>query len=285
MKRILITGANSYIGTSFEKWVAQWPDQYSVDTSDMIGNSWKEENFSGYDVVFHVAGIAHVKETGKNRELYYKINRDLAVETAKKAKEEGVRQFIFLSSMSVYGIEKGIISANTVPAPRSAYGQSKYEAEGLLSDLSGESFVVSILRPPMVYGKGCKGNYARLSKLAQKVPIFPGVNNKRSMLYIDNLTMFLRFVMDHEIGGLLFPQNKEYVNTLELVKLIAKTHDRKIRATNLLVPFVMLGIRISGTVSKVFGTLIYETGMKGIQGSEREFREISFEESVKLTET
>src|SRR5690606_7124221 len=119
-------------------------------------------------VVIHVAGIAHVKETKENADLYYKVNRDLAFEVAKKAKNEGVKQFIFLSSMSVYGIETGIIKINTPTNPKTNYGRSKLEAEELISSIESDSFKVAILRPPMIYGKGCKGNYIRLANLAIK---------------------------------------------------------------------------------------------------------------------
>ena len=231
MKKILITGANSYIGTSFEKWVGQWPDKYSVDTVDMKDGSWKKKDFSQYDVVFHVAGIAHIKETKENQGLYYKVNRDLAYETAKKAKADGVKQFIFLSSMSVYGIETGVISKDTPLRPNSAYGKSKVEAEELISGLASDVFKVATLRPPMVYGKGCKGNYQRLAKLAVKTPIFPDIDNKRSMVYIDNLCEFVRLLIDDCGAGLYFPQNDEYVKTSEMVKLIAEAHGKKIRMT------------------------------------------------------
>ena len=154
MKRILITGANSYIGTSFEKWLQQWPDKYYVNTIDMIDGSWRQKSFTGYDVVFHVAGIAHVKETKKNKELYYRVNRDLTYETATKARAEGVKHFIFLSSMSVYGIENGVINRNTLLNPTTNYGKSKLQAEKLIQPLNDDSFKVVILRPPMVYGKG-----------------------------------------------------------------------------------------------------------------------------------
>ena len=113
MKKILITGANSYIGVSFENYMKQWADEYSVDTVDMIDGTWREKDFGGYDAVFQVAGIAHKKETKENFELYYKVNRDLAIETAKKAKKDGVKQFIFLSSMSVYGMDTGVITNET----------------------------------------------------------------------------------------------------------------------------------------------------------------------------
>ena len=129
MKKILITGAGSYIGTSFENYMGQWSDEYSVDTVDMIDGSWRKKDFSGYDVVFHVAGIAHIKETKDNAELYYKVNRDMVIETAKKAKTEGVKHFVFLSSMSVYGMETGVITKDTEPNPNTNYGKSKLMAE------------------------------------------------------------------------------------------------------------------------------------------------------------
>ena len=160
--------------------------------------------FSGYDSVFHVAGIAHIKETIKNRDLYFSVNRDLAYEVAKKAKEDGVRQFVFLSTMSVYGLNTGIIDNNTPEAPKNAYGRSKLEAEKLIRELEAANFQVAIIRPPMVYGKGAKGNYQRLSKFAQKSPIFPDYNNQRSMLYIDNLCEFVRLIIIHVSTGIFF---------------------------------------------------------------------------------
>lgn len=208
MKKILITGKNSYIGTSVEKWLLREPDKYSVDTIDMKDSSWKENDFSEYDVVFHVAGIAHIKETADNQDLYYKVNRNLAYDTAQKAKKDGVEQFVFLSSMSVYGIEKGVIDNNTPLKPNSAYGRSKVEAEELINKLQDDSFTVATLRPPMVYGKGCRGNYPRLAKLAKKTPAFPLVNNQRSMIYIDNLTQFIKQIIDDKTGGIFFRKIK-----------------------------------------------------------------------------
>jgi nucleoside-diphosphate-sugar epimerase len=278
MKKILITGANSYIGTSFEKWVGQWPDRYLVDTVDMKDGSWKEKSFRGYDVVFHVAGIAHIKETKENQDLYYKVNRDLAYETAKKAKADGVKQFVFLSSMSVYGIETGVISKETPLKPKSAYGKSKVEAEELIKSLESDSFKIATLRPPMVYGKGCRGNYQRLAKLAVKTPIFPDIDNKRSMIYIDNLCEFVRLLIDDCTTGLFFPQNKEYVKTSEMVRLIAEVHGKRIRMTKLFNPlFNLLGI---GIINKVFGELAYKETLSLYP----KYKPISFERSIKITE-
>ena len=92
MKKVLITGANSYIGTSVEKYITEYyPKECKFDTVDMRDGTWKEKSFSGYDVVFHVAGIAH-SDNGKISEekakLYYSVNTDLTIATAEKAKED-----------------------------------------------------------------------------------------------------------------------------------------------------------------------------------------------------
>ena len=178
-KRILITGANSYVGTSFEKWLSQWPDKYHVDTIDMIDGSWRGKSFEGYDVIFHVAGIVHRKETQANAHEYYEINRDLAVETAKKAKQDGVAQFIFMSTMGVYGMLTGVIKKDTVPNPKTHYAKSKLQAEEQIQKLSDDSFKVVILRPPMIYGKNCTGNYQKLVE-----HVFPQVNAKSLRLSV-----------------------------------------------------------------------------------------------------
>jgi UDP-glucose 4-epimerase len=281
MKRILITGAGSYIGTSFENWVSQWPEKYQVDTIDMRGNEWKDKPFSTYDVVYHIAAIVHVKEN--DTEKYFSVNRDLAVEVAKKAKAQGVKQFIFLSTMGVYGKETGLIDENTKPNPKTPYAESKLEAEGLLSDLADDTFNVATLRPPIVYGKDCRGNYPRLASMALKAPVFPMIKNERSMIFIDNLSEFVRLVIDKELSGLFFPQNKEYVNTTELVQLIAKVHGKELKVTGVFNPFVYLGIKMSETFGKVFGSFTYDMQMSG-GPEELEYETCSFEESIERTE-
>ncbi len=276
MKKILITGADSYIGMSVENWLMKEPSKYKVDTIDVKDESWKKKDFSEYDVVFHVAGIAHIKETKENQALYYKVNRDLAYAVAKKSKGDGVKQFIFLSSMSVYGVETGIISKNTPLKATCAYGKSKIEAEELINKLADDAFLVATLRPPMVYGKGCKGNYPRLAGLALKTPVFPMIDNRRSMIYIDNLSEFVKQLIDNRSSGLFFPQNTEYVNTSEMVRLIAEAHGKKMTMTKLFNPLLRL-LNVS-TVNKVFGDLVYE---KSISNN---INLVSFPESIKQTE-
>ena len=221
MKKILITGANSYIGTSLKNWLSHYPEKYKVEELDLRDGSWIQKDFSGFDVVYHVAGIAHIKQTEENKELYYKVNRDLTIEVAKKSKQAGVKQFIFLSSMSIYGIETGIISKNTIPNPKSCYGISKYEAEKAIELLGDDEFIITILRPPMVYGNGCKGNFVKLNKLTDKVNLFPKIKNKRSMIYIDNLNQCIKLIIDNAIKGVFCPQNSELVCTSEMVNLLS----------------------------------------------------------------
>jgi UDP-glucose 4-epimerase len=259
MKKILITGANSYIGTSFEKYIKKnFSDDYIVDTVDLIDGTWRDKSFTGYDSVFHVAGIAHQKETKENAHLYYKVNRDLVLEVAKKAKADGVPQFVFLSSMSVYGMDTGIITKETKPNAKSNYGKSKWQAEQGLKELCDEYYKVCILRPPMVYGKGCKGNFNGVCSLVKKLPIFPRVKNRRSMIYIDNLSSFVKLCIDEQLSGFYFPQNKEYVATMEMARAISGAFNKKIYFDYLTGWAVCILKAVCPAARKGFGTLIYQ---------------------------
>lgn len=288
MKKVLITGANSYIGTSFENYVMQCHD-YQIDTVDMIDGKWRDKSFSEYDSVFHVAGIAH-SDTGKvseeRKQFYYQINTDLTIETAEKAKADGVGQFIYMSSAIVYGDSAPIgklkrITRDTPVAPANFYGDSKVQAENGLLKLADEGFHVVILRPPMIYGKGSKGNYPQLSKFAQKLPLFPYIKNERSMLYIGNLTEFVKLMIDNNESGIFYPQNAEYVATSEMVQVIAQAHGKKTRLVKgTTVPLKAMS-HVTGLVNKAFGNLSYDMSMSEYKENYRKF---SFEESIRQTE-
>jgi UDP-glucose 4-epimerase len=251
----------------------------------MIGDSWKEKDFSGFDVVFHVAGIAHISSSRKMEDLYCKVNRDLTIETAQKAKHEGVKQFIFMSSIIVYGdssCSKKVITKETIPKPSNFYGSSKLQAEEGINLLESDNFKVVVLRPPIIYGKGSKGNYPRLAKAAQKIAIFPDIDNERSMLYIDNLCEFIKLMIDHEESGLFFPQNSEYVKTGEMVRLIAEAHGKKIKMTKIFNPLLKIMCPKVGLISKVFGNLVYEQSISDYDKVNYRIRD--FRESIMATE-
>ena len=288
-KRILITGAGSYIGTSVEFWLSQYPDTYQIDTLDMQNESWREKDFSEYDVVYHVAGIAHADVgtvSEEQKKMYYKVNADLAVETAEKAKKAGVRQFIFMSSMIVYsGCKEKVIHADTIPKPLNFYGDSKWQADQKIRQFADENFKVAVLRPPMIYGKGSKGNYPELAKLASKLPVFPIVKNKRSMLHIDNLCEFVRLIIDEEETGVFYPQNGEYTNTSDMVQMIAAVRGHRI----IMIPGTNLVVRLMGRIpgrvgqlaEKAFGDSAYDMTMSEYK---RNYRINSLRKSVELTE-
>ena len=294
MKKVLITGANSYIGVSFENYVHEhYSSELSIDTVDMIDGSWREKDFSVYDIVYHVAGLAHADVGNVSEEVkskYYAINTDLAIETAKKAKEDGVKQFVFMSSAIVYGDSAPYgktkrITADTEPKPANFYGESKWQADKGVRELADGSFTVTVLRPPMIYGKNSKGNYPTLAKMAKKLPIFPDVQNERSMLYIENLCEFLSQVMIRGEGGIFWPQNTEYTRTSEMVKIIASETNHRIHVSKALNWVVSIASAIPGKkrglANKAFGNLSYDQSM-----SQYDFRYqiVTLKESIKRTE-
>lgn len=284
MKKILITGQNSYIGTSVKKWLEQSTEKYEIAEIDVKGDAWKAHDFSKYDVVFHVAGIAHVSSDPELEELYYKVNRDLTIEVASKTKTDGVKQFIFMSSMIVYGDsgkKSKTITSKTKENPSNFYGESKLQAEQGIMNLANDEFRIVIMRPPMIYGVNSKGNYPRLAKMAKRIPLFPNIDNERSMLHIDNLCEMIRLIIDSEDEGIFYPQNREYVNTSELVKTIAEVSGKKIHLTKIFNPIIrlMFGLNV---VKKVFGNLTYDKEMSRYVNGNYQIR--SFRESVELTE-
>lgn len=247
-----------------------YPNDYQIDTLDMLNPNWKDYEFNGYDVVFHVAGIAHADVghvSEETKQMYYKVNTDLTYETASKAKQSGVKQFIYMSSIIVYGEsapvgKRKVITKDTEPKPANFYGDSKLQADLKIQPLSDNQFKVCILRPPMIYGPGSKGNYQMLSKLAKKLPVFPDIKNERSMLYIGNLCYFIKKCIDENYEGIYFPQNSEYVSTSQMVKAIAKANGKNIHLTKILNPFVLILSKfpgkIGGMCNKAFGSMTYD---------------------------
>lgn len=289
-KRVLITGANSYIGTSFERYIKEnHLDNFKIDTLDMLNSEWKEYDFSRYDSIFHVAGIAHVdvgKVSEKKKLLHYKVNCNLAYETALRAKESGVKQFIYMSSIIVYGESASygkikIITKDTRPNPVNFYGASKLQAEIKLLSLQDNCFNITIIRSPMIYGPGSRGNYPMLSKLAYKLPCFPNIKNQRSMLYIENLCEFIYLLIRNNETGLYFPQNEDYASTTKIVNVI--------RPGIKILGFLNIGVlicskipgKISGLCNKAFGSMVYDKSMSNYKNM---YNRYSLTESIMKTE-
>lgn len=280
MKKILITGRSSYVGNQLAVWLEQWPEQYQVDKVSLRSEQWEEQDWSEYTSIVHVAGIAHNSSDKSLEDMYYSVNRDLSVKVAQKAKDDGVNQFVYMSSIIVFGTKQAVITKDTIPRPDNFYGESKLQAEQQLEQLQSESFKIAIVRPPMIYGKGSKGNYPLLAKLAKMTPIFPDFNNKRSMLHVDNLSEFLRLLVDSQDHGYFHPQNEEHVSTANLVSEIAKVVNHKLILTKLF-NFLIEKTKNIGIINKVFGDLYYEQDMSQYHSH---YLIRNFNESVEVTE-
>ena len=282
MKKILITGAGSYVGENVRKYILSSSSDFQIDAVDTMGDNWKKADYSQYDVVYHVAGIAHVNADPKMEALYYKVNRDLTIEVAKHAKAAGVKQFIFMSSQIVFhesqSLKTEVLTAQTKENPNGFYGDSKLQAELGIKPLEDENFKVCILRPCMIYGPNAKGNFPRLAKLACKTPIFPCWHNKRSMLYIDNLAEFVKQAVLRELSGTYYPQNRELADTVEIIRFFAKAAGYKMWITRLLNPFVWLGSFVLQPINKMFATYYYDPEMSKM---DFDYQLVSFEESLK----
>ncbi len=285
MKKVLITGAGSYVGESVRRYIlAKMPGEYKIDAVDTMGDNWKKADYSQYEVVFHVAGIAHVNAAPKMEPLYYKVNRDLTIEVAKHSEAAGVKQFIFMSSQIVFhesqSLETEVLTAETKPNPNGFYGDSKLQAEEGLKALRAEGgeMKMCILRPCMIYGPNAKGNFPRLAKLARKIPVFPAWHNKRSMLYVDNLAEFVLQAMERELEGTFYPQNHELADTVEIIRFFAKAAGHRVWITRLLNPFVWLGSFVLQPINKMFATYYYDPAMSVM---DFDYQLVSFEESLR----
>lgn len=277
MKKVLITGKNSYLGNQFYDACSSIFELTRISCRD---DSWKNMDFSTYDSIYHVAGLAHSTPNESQRELYYQVNTQMTIDLAKKAKQEGVSQFIFMSSVIVYSSSCTTIDETTPLEPDNFYGDSKKQAEKELLELADDQFHVVIIRAPMIYGKNSKGNYRKLSSFAQKMPIFPTLKNQRSMLYVGNLVEFVKQSIEYNLSGIYFPQNKEYVSSYELVKEVAKVHHHNIHFVSIFNP-ILKGLKNQTMINKLFGDKVIETRCSTYHF---EYQIYDFEQSIRLTE-
>ena len=258
MKRILITGEHGYIGTSLAAYLNQFPEEYAAELISLRDAAPDSFDFHGVDAIVHAAAIVHRKETKTTQPLYDAVNRDLTAALAKKAKRDGVKQFLFMSTMSVYGMDTGTVTKDTVPAPKTQYGRSKLSAERRIAPLSDDTFCVTILRPPMVFGPGAKGNPARLRKIAERLPFCPDFSNRRSMVSIETLCEAIRSSIDAPRAGVFFPQEPSPVATGTLIERAMREQGRTPKRSKLLNPAIRLLRTCTRVGKKAFGDLVYE---------------------------
>ena len=283
MKKILILGKDSYIGEHIYCWLQQWPERYAVSIVSTIEHAWKEADWNNVATVVDLAGIAHIFHiTDDMKPLFYSVNRDLTGEIGMWAKEHGVTQMVYFSSMNVYGDYCDHITNLEAEHPTSFYGDSKLMGDMMLRELEDDCFRVAHVRPPFVYGKGCKGNYNKISKIAKKTPFFPTYKNKKSMIYIDNLCEFVRMLIDCGEGGIYAPQNKELVSTADLVREISNNADHKVLFTGMFNWAIPLGNKLTRIIRRGFADDYYDMGLSNYW--DFNYCVVSFKESVQRTE-
>jgi nucleoside-diphosphate-sugar epimerase len=253
---ILITGSSGFVGTNFIKNAPE----INIAEVDLLVQKVSEIDFTGVDSVLHLAALVHQMK-GAPEDQYFRINRDLAFEVAKRAKEQGVKQFVLMSTAKVFGESTTGIHAwneNSECDPQDAYGKSKWEAEKFIRSLEDDNFKVAVVRSPLVYGAGVKGNMLNLIKLVDKFPILPlgGIKNKRSLVYVGNLVALLQHIIKNQKSGVFIAGDRSALSTSDLVRLIGKGFNKRVYLMK--IPSFLLRFASSlkpSIVDRLFGSL------------------------------
>lgn len=260
--KILVIGKKGFISTSFQTYMKKYPEIH-VDAISARGDKWKEYDFSGYDAVYNTTGLAHDDARKGTDAQFMALNRDLPEALAKKAKEQKVKTFINMSSMIVYGDMSELgsnvsITSETIPRPVGIYGESKLAGEKVLEKLADENFHIAIIRSPLVYSEKAVDNFLKLTKYAKKGIIFPKIENRRSMIYADNLCELVRLIAVNNGAGIYYPQQEEYICTSELVKDVASALGHRMFLISILNPIFFVISKKMMFIRKVFGNLAYD---------------------------
>jgi len=224
---VLLTGKNGFIGSFFYK---NYADKYNIKTFSFQYDNFEKLDLSNIDVIVHLSALVH-QMGGASKEAYNKINVDNSFNLAKKAKKSGVKHFIFMSTIKVYGEESiTAYTEDTICTPQDDYGRSKLKAEEALATLENNSFTLSIIRTPIVYGSGVKANILNLTKLVKISPLLPfaKIENKRSMVYIENLLALIDTLIEQKKSGIYLASDNSYFSTTEFINYIALGLEKKV---------------------------------------------------------
>lgn len=229
-KTLMITGASGFIGSNF---IERYKDKYKIIPMDLLKIKPEEIDFREVDTVLHLAALVHQMQ-GAPREKYFEVNTELTRRVAVEAKKQGVKHFVFYSTVAVYGThgeiyKEVILDKNSKINPKTPYAESKWQAEEILRELEDNNFKISILRPPLVYGKNCPGNMRRLEKLVDMLPILPFNydENKRTLVEINKLLKITYEVIESEIVGIIIPKDDKDISIKEIVEKIIKEKNKK----------------------------------------------------------
>lgn len=229
-KTLMITGASGFIGSNFIK---RYEDKYNITQVDLLKTSPEELNYEGVDTILHLAALVH-QMNGAPREKYFEINTELTKRVAENAKKNKVKHFVFYSTVAVYGTHGSIYSDLVLDKyskvnPTTPYGESKWEAEKILRKLESDNFLISIIRPPMVYGENCPGNMKKLEKLIDILPMLPFNYdvNKRTLVNIEKLMEETKYIIDNNVLGITIPKDEKDRSIKEIVEEIINQKNKK----------------------------------------------------------
>lgn len=256
---IIIIGKNSFIGQN----IISNLKNYNFTEIDLVGTEVCKIDFTKAETVIHLAAIVHQKKL-ITEESYFKINRDLAYSVAKRAKEQGVKQFIFMSSAKVYGESNKMErywNEESECKPTDPYGKSKFEAENLIKGLEDKAFKVVVVRSPLVYGAGVKANMFNLIKLVDHFPLLPfgNMDNKRSIVYIGNLVSLLNRIIELEISGVFIAGDKFPLSTTQIVQMIALGFNKRMLLFTVPKPILSIMEKIFPSITnRLYGSLVID---------------------------
>ncbi len=230
-KTVMVTGASGFVGSNF---IEKYKDEFNIIPVCLIEKTPEELNYEGVDCILHLAALVHQMK-GAPEEKYFEVNTELTRRLAVEAKKNGVKHFVFYSTVKVYGYDGDlykhdiILTTESECKPNDPYGRSKYEAEKVLEKLRDEGFGVSIIRPPMIYGPGVKGNMINLIKLVRFCPVLPFdySNNRRSIVCIENLLSVTDRVIKNFEEGIFIPQDEKAISIKELAEVITESLGKK----------------------------------------------------------
>jgi nucleoside-diphosphate-sugar epimerase len=247
---VLVTGATGLVGTAVCDILAQagyrvrralrtarLPARDDVIVGDIDGETGWDETLDGVASVVHLAARTHVMtRSGADAGEYRRVNVEGTRRLAEKAARAGVRRFVFLSSIKVNGeaTPDRPFNENDAPQPQDAYGRTKREAEDVLISIARtHAMEVVVLRSPLVYGPGVKGNFERLMRhIAAGVPLPLGsVDNRRSLIYVGNLAHAILTCLEkpQATGRTYLVSDGHDLSTPDLMKAIARALHVKLR--------------------------------------------------------
>lgn len=216
----LVTGSTGFLGKHL---LPKLSKVVNVSTVSLRRTKLSEIELGQIDSIVHLAGLAHQMQK-IDPKRYFDVNKDQTLALAQKAKDAGVKHFIFISTVKVYGDNDihGVLNEDSECHPSDPYGQSKRDAEIALQAMENEKFTVSIIRPPLIYGAGVKGNLDRIINLAIKLPILPfgNIQNERSMVYAGNVSALIQKLLEKQTSGIFIAGDKTRKSTTDLVNTI-----------------------------------------------------------------